>query len=158
MGDEQEMQQALALAEQAGALDEVPVGARLIRGDQVLGEGFNQNISSSDPTAHAEIVCLREAAKYVSNYRLPGATLYVTLEPCPMCFTALVHARIQRLVYGAEDPKGGFQRFFDPDRLTLFNHHMEIVPNVLAEKAACQIRHFFREKRERGKRKWLKQH
>lgn len=152
-----QMREALRLAELAANQDEVPVGARILRGELLLGEGFNQNIQSMDPTAHAEIGALRDACRYFGNYRLPEATLYVTLEPCLMCFSALVHARIQTLVYGASDPKAGFSLFLDERALQRFNHRIEILPHVLAEEAAQQIRRFFEAKRRRGKRKWLKQ-
>ncbi len=151
------MREAMLLAQNAAAQDEVPVGALVIREDGLrLGMGFNQNVYKSDPTAHAEVMALREAGEYLGNYRLVDATLYVTLEPCLMCFTAMIHARVTRLVYGAGDPKTGFSRFLDDDRLGMFNHSMEIVPHVLEEENAEAIRAFFREKRERGKRKWMK--
>ena len=150
------MAEALSLAEQAAALDEVPVGALLVRQGINLGEGFNRNIETSDPTAHAEINALREACAYLGNYRLKGSTLYVTLEPCLMCFTAMIHARVSTLVYGAADPKTGFSRFLDGSGLALFNHQMNIIAGVRQAESAELIRNFFRTKRERGKRKWMK--
>jgi len=154
---EQYMQEAIRLAQNAAAQGEVPVGALIVREDGLrLGMGFNQNVGNSDPTAHAEVMALREAGDFLGNYRLSNATLYVTLEPCLMCFTAMIHARVARLVYGAGDPKTGFTRFLDEDRLAMFNHKMEIVPHILEEENAECIRAFFREKRERGKRRWLK--
>ena len=156
MDHEAYMREAMRLAELAAAQDEVPVGALIMRESLRMGEGYNRNIESSDPTAHAEVVALREACGYESNYRLNDATLYVTLEPCLMCFTAMIHARVGRLVYGAGDPKTGFSRFLDEDALGKFNHRMEIVPGVLETECSDQIRTFFKEKRERGKRKWMK--
>jgi tRNA(adenine34) deaminase len=153
---ETQMREAMRLAENAAGMDEIPVGAVIYRDSLLLGQGFNRNIESSDPTAHAEIVALREACGYFQNYRLPGAVLYVTLEPCLMCFTALIHARLDLLVYGASDPKTGFTRFLDAPRIAQFNHEMRIVGGVLAEECGQQVRDFFRAKRERGKRKWMK--
>ena len=101
------MRHALKLAKRAYDLDEVPVGAVLVKNSQVIGEGYNQPITSKDPTAHAEILAIRSASSQVGNYRLPGTTLYVTLEPCAMCVGAIVHSRIQRLVFGASEPKAG---------------------------------------------------
>lgn len=157
MDHETHMKHAIRLAENARAVDEVPVGAVVVREGLLLGEGYNQNILAEDPTAHAEVVALRESCKYLRNYRLTGdTTLYVTLEPCPMCFYALVHARVARVVYGAPDPKTGFTRFFSESDLAQFNHRIEVVPGVMEEECADMIRGFFREKRERGKRKWMK--
>ena len=101
------MQRALELADRAAALDEVPVGAVVVRDGELLGEGWNQVVSAADPTAHAEIVALRAAAKLVGNYRLPGATLFATLEPCTMCAGAMIHARIAQLVFAAAEPRAG---------------------------------------------------
>ena len=101
------MRHALKLAKRAYDLDEVPVGAVLVKNNQAIGEGYNQPIASKDPTAHAEILAIRSASSQVGNYRLPGTTLYVTLEPCAMCVGAIVHSRIQRLVFGASEPKAG---------------------------------------------------
>ncbi len=157
MDHRHQMREALRLAEIAANQDEVPVGARVLRGELLLGEGYNQNIQAMDPTAHAEISALRDACRYFGNYRLQEATLYVTLEPCLMCFSALVHARVQTLVYGASDPKAGFSQFLDEHALQRLNHRVEIVPHVLAEEASAQIRRFFEAKRKRGKRKWMRQ-
>ena len=156
MDHETHMREAIRLAENAAGLDEVPVGAVVVREGLRLGEGFNRNIGDSDPTAHAEINALRDACHYFGNYRLPEATLYVSLEPCLMCFSAMVHARIKTLVYGAPDPKAGFSGFLDASRLERLNHRMEIVSGVLADEAAAQIQAFFQAKRTRGKRKWMK--
>ncbi len=101
------MQHAYQLAEHAAAIGEVPVGAVLVRNDEIIGEGYNQPISAQDPSAHAEIIALRQAAKTIQNYRLLNTTLYVTLEPCTMCAGAMVHARIERLIYGANEPRAG---------------------------------------------------
>ena len=151
------MNTALRLAAIAATLDEIPVGAVIVKDTLLLGEGYNRNITTHDPSAHAEIVALREACTYYHNYRLTGATIYVTLEPCLMCYTALVHARIKTLVYGAEDPKTGFSHFLDAATLARLNHQIEVVPAVLAEQASAQIQAFFREKRARGKRKWKRE-
>ena len=107
MNDELWMTEALNLAREAGAAGEVPVGAVVVLDGQIIGRGFNQPISRQDPTAHAEVVALRDAATRLGNYRLPGATLYVTLEPCMMCAGAMMHARLARVVFGAADPKTG---------------------------------------------------
>lgn len=157
MDHETHMRHALRLAENARAADEVPIGAVIMREGLFLGEGYNQNIFAEDPTAHAEVVALREACNYIHNHRLTGpTTMYVTLEPCPMCFYAMVHARIETLVYGASDPKTGYTQFFDQAHLDRFNHQVQVIPGVLQEECADMLRDFFREKRERGKRKWMK--
>lgn len=134
--DQHCMQQALLMAQQAASLDEVPVGAVLAVDQQIIATGFNKPISSCDPTAHAEIVAMREAALKLGNYRLVNSTLYVTLEPCPMCAGAMVHARIQRLVYGAADPKAGAT-----------NHKVQCDSGLLAEPCAELLRTFFKERR-----------
>jgi len=145
------MAEALALARFAARKGEVPVGAVLVRDDQVIGRGWNQPITASDPTAHAEIVALRDAARAVGNYRLPDTTLYVTLEPCAMCAGALVHARVRRVVFGAPDPKGGaagsvFDLLPSDER---FNHRVEVDGGVLAEEGGELLRAFFRARRGR---------
>src|SRR6185503_12408877 len=118
------MREALRLAAEAAAAGEVPVGAVVVKEGRVIGRGFNRPISSADPTAHAEIVALREAAAAEGNYRLPGCELYVTLEPCAMCVGAMVHARIARIVYGARDPKtGACGSIVDLPALATFSHH-----------------------------------
>lgn len=153
IADEMFMRQALALAGQAAAMGEVPVGAVLVRDGIVIGRGWNQPISSHDPTAHAEIAALRDAAQQVGNYRLPDTTLYVTIEPCTMCAGALVHARIKRLVYGAPEPKAGVVAsngyIFDAP---YFNHRIEVVGGVLSEDCAQQMSLFFQRRREADKR------
>jgi tRNA(adenine34) deaminase len=155
MEDQYYMEEALRLAQDAQMKDEVPIGALIVRDGGMLGSGFNCNINTCDPTAHAEIMALRHAAAFVRNHRMPGATLFVTLEPCPMCFAALIQARIDRLVYGAPDPKGGFRQFFHREDMARFNHQIQIVDGVLEDRCSQLIRDFFKEKRQRGKRKWL---
>lgn len=146
------MRHALALAARAAELDEVPVGAVLVRGDQLIGEGYNQPISSHDPTAHAEIMALRQAARDQSNYRLPGSTLYVTIEPCAMCAGAIVHARVERLVFAATEPKAGavcsHLHFFEQSQL---NHKTQWQGGVLAEESSRLIQAFFARRREEKK-------
>lgn len=142
------MHHALALARRAEAIGEVPVGAVLVGDDEVLGEGFNTLIRDHDPSAHAEMIALRAAAARVGNYRLPGTTLYVTLEPCAMCAGAIVQARIARVVYGADDPRTGAARsvFRILDNPAL-NHRCEVVAGVLAEESGAMLRAFFRARR-----------
>lgn len=146
------MRRALVLAAQGEALGEVPVGAVIVRAGQILGEGFNQPITTCDPSAHAEIVALRAAAQQEQNYRLPGATLYVTLEPCTMCVGALVHARIERLVYGTLEPKAGAvqsqsQLLASP----YYNHQVQHQGGVLADECQHQLRYFFQQRRAQHK-------
>src|SRR5262245_3409949 len=151
MGHDHErfMREALALAERARDEGEVPVGAVLVGSGTVVGRAANRPIRTSDPTAHAEIVALREAAGAAGNYRLVGATLYVTLEPCLMCVGAIVHARVATVVFGADDPKTGAVRsLLDPNALPL-NHRFAVVPGVLGEECGALVRDFFRARRER---------
>lgn len=142
------MHHALSLAQQAAERDEVPVGAVVVRDDQVIGEGWNCPITSNDPTAHAEVVALRDAATRSSNYRLSGATLYVTLEPCLMCAGAMIHARIGRLVFGASDPRRGAinstAHAFETQGL---NHRVAVEGGVLAKEGAALLQAFFRDRR-----------
>lgn len=146
--DEMFMREALLLARQAAALDEVPVGAVVERDGVILGRGFNQPIVRHDPTAHAEIMALRDAAARLGNYRLPGCTLYVTLEPCTMCVGAIMHARIARVVFGAADPKTGASgSVIDLFAETRLNHHAEIVGGVLAEECGALLSSFFSARR-----------
>jgi tRNA(adenine34) deaminase len=146
--DERHMQLALELAAHAAKLGEVPVGAVLVANGEVLGQGCNRPISAHDPTAHAEIQALREAAQRLGNYRLPGATLYVTLEPCVMCAGALMHARVARVVFGATDPKtgacGSVVDLFAEARL---NHHAQVHGGVLSEACGALLREFFASRR-----------
>ena len=145
------MQRALQLARHArDAEGEIPVGAVLVRGDEVLGEGWNRNITLHDPSAHAEIVALRAAGAKLANHRLIGTTLYVTLEPCAMCAMALIHARVARVVYAAPDPKtGAAGSVFDTLISTRHNHRIEVVGGLLAEESAKLLRSFFRERRSK---------
>lgn len=146
--DEAWLREALALAERAEAEGEVPVGAVVVLDGEVIGRGWNRTIGDADPTAHAEIIALREAGRAVDNYRLAGSTLYVTLEPCPMCAGAMIHARIQRLVYGARDPKtgaaGSVFRLIPGER---HNHRVEVVGGCLEGLCAERLRAFFRARR-----------
>jgi len=142
------MQEALNEARSAAAADEVPIGAVLVHKGKIIARSGNRTIRDCDPTAHAEIVVLRQGARVLKNYRLAGATLYVTIEPCSMCAGAMIQARIPRLVYGANDPNGGavhtnFQILSDP-RL---NHQVEVTLGVLAEECAAAIQSFFAERR-----------
>lgn len=146
--DELYLERALALAEAAARQGEVPVGALVVRDGAILGEGWNRPIASHDPTAHAEVIALRAAAARVGNYRLPGATLYVTLEPCAMCSGALIHARIARVVFGAFDAKtGAAGSVLDVLNSTRLNHLVDIRGGVLAGIAAAQLQHFFKARR-----------
>ncbi len=143
------MQHAMALAKKAEAEGEVPVGAVIVREGVVIGEGWNRPISTNDPSAHAEIVALRASGEHIGNYRLPESTLYVTLEPCPMCASAIIHARIGRVVFGAYDPKGGaagsvFNLLPPDDR---FNHTLECEGGLLEQECGELLRQFFRSKR-----------
>lgn len=155
--DQYWMQQALALASKAEALDEVPVGAVVVLDGEIIGEGWNRPISGHDPTAHAEIMALRDAALALQNYRLPGATLYVTIEPCTMCAGAIVHSRIERLVFAATEPKAGAvvsrSQVFDSESI---NHQVQYLGGVCAAAASDLIQAFF--KRRRAEHKAAKQH
>jgi tRNA(Arg) A34 adenosine deaminase TadA len=143
------MRRALALAGYARDEEgEVPVGAVLALNREIIGEGWNRNITLSDPTANAEIGALRKAGKRLGNYRLPGATLYVTLEPCAMCAMALVHARVSRVVYGAPDPRAGAAgSVFDTLISARHNHHVEVCGGLLAQESARVLHEFFRARR-----------
>ena len=148
--DERWMRHALALADRAEREDdEIPVGAVVVSADGVaLGEGWNRNITEHDPTAHAEIVAMRQAGMRLGNHRLLGCSLYVTLEPCAMCAMAIVHARVARVVYGASDPKTGaagsvFDLLADPRH----NHRIEVAGGLLAEEAGQRLTRYFRRKR-----------
>jgi len=149
--DEHWMRHALALARRAEAEGEVPVGAVLVRDGEPIGEGWNRPIGEHDPSAHAEIMALRAAGKAVGNYRLPDSTLYVTLEPCPMCAGAIVHARVTRVVFGASDPRtGAAGSVFDllPSDAR-FNHRTACEGGLLADEAGELLRAFFRARRNR---------
>ena len=150
MDDSGFMGLALDLAREAGAADEVPVGALIVLDGEVVGRGFNQPIGRHDPTAHAEIMALRDAATRLGNYRLPGCTLYVTLEPCAMCAGAIMHARIDRVVFGARDPKtGAAGSIIDLFAETRLNHHTSVVGGVLAEECGSLLSGFFAARRGR---------
>lgn len=142
------MQRALALAREAAACGEVPVGAVVVKDGVVLGEGYNQPISARDPSAHAEVVALRDAARRLGNYRLDGCTLYVTLEPCLMCCGALVHARIREVVYGADEPRTGCVHSC-AEALSLPHHNHRVLSRggVLAVDSAALLEEFFRSRR-----------
>ncbi|MFI5397291.1 MAG: tRNA adenosine(34) deaminase TadA [Candidatus Binatia bacterium] len=141
------MQQALAVARQAAAVGEVPVGAVLVRGEKIIGMAHNAPIALSDPTAHAEVLALREAARYEANYRLPGTTIYVTAEPCAMCVGALIQARVARLVFGCADRKAGALGSVYDLSLRQANHHFIIVDGVCAAEARALLQDFFRVRR-----------
>jgi tRNA(adenine34) deaminase len=142
------MRRALALADRAANEGEVPVGAVVVHNGKLLGEGWNQVISTQDPSGHAEIVALRDAARVMGNYRLPGTTLYVTLEPCTMCAGAIVHARVAHLVFGAREPRAGVvcstcSLLDEP----WFNHRVSWLPDVLAEESGSRLQAFFKARR-----------
>ena len=142
------MREALGLAAAAGAAGEVPVGAVVVKEGRVVGRGYNRPITSNDPTAHAEIVALREAAAALGNYRLPGCELYVTLEPCAMCVGALVHARLARVVYGARDPKtGACGSIVDLPAISQWNHHGAFEGGLLEAECGEILKGFFAARR-----------
>jgi tRNA(adenine34) deaminase len=146
--DAEFMRLALEEAERAKSAGEVPVGAVMVKDGHVIASAHNRNILEFDPSAHAEVACLREAGKRLKNHRLTGCTLFVTIEPCAMCAGALVHARIDRLVYGASDPKAGavhsVMQVLDHPAL---NHRVEVTSGVLAEECSRMLQEFFRERR-----------
>ena len=147
--DESFMRKALAQARQALAQDEVPIGAVVVASGRVVGRGHNQVISNSDPTAHAEIVAIRDAARYQGTYRLTDTTIYVTIEPCLMCAGSLVHSRVSKIVYGAREPKAGVinsnARVLDAPFL---NHRVEVVGGVMAAECRALVQEFFAKRRE----------
>jgi tRNA(adenine34) deaminase len=147
--DRKMMQHALRLAKRAQSEGEVPVGAVLVMNDEIVGEGWNQTIGLNDPSAHAEILALRDAGSRLANYRLPGSCMYVTLEPCCMCTGAMIHARLERLVFGAPDPKTGaaggrFDLLLNPDH----NHRVSVAGGCLADECGNLLRSFFRHRRD----------
>ena len=146
--DRQFMQQALDQAKLAANAGEVPVGAVLVRDGQIISTGFNQPIANSDPSAHAEMMALRTAAQNESNYRLPGTTLYVTLEPCTMCAGAMLHARVERVVFGAADPKtgaaGSVLNVFSEKQI---NHQTQVEGGIMGEECGQILRDFFKDRR-----------
>ena len=148
--DESFLRRALAQAQRARDEGEVPIGAVLVRAGAVQAEAYNQPLTSGDPTAHAEVIVLREAARRAGNYRLAGSTLYVTVEPCLMCVGALLHARVERLVYGADEPKFGAVRSLVRLEDLKVNHHVEVTAGVLAEECRALLVEFFRSRRSPG--------
>ncbi len=149
MNDGDFMGIALDLAREAATLGEVPVGAVVVKEGEIVGRGCNQPIGRHDPTAHAEVIALRDAAQRFGNYRMPGCTLYVTLEPCAMCIGAIFHARISRVVFGASDPKtgaaGSVLNLFDVEKL---NHHAEVWGGIRAEECGALLSSFFAARRQ----------
>ncbi len=146
------MRAAIEQAELARAAGEVPVGAVLAIDGEIVGRGYNQPISGNDPTAHAEVMALRDAGLHRSNYRLPGSTLYVTLEPCVMCSGAIMHARVERVVFGARDPKtGAAGSIIDLFAEARLNHHAHIQGGVLAEECGAMLSKFFADRRAKVK-------
>ena len=145
------MREALRLAQMASDAGEVPIGAILVRNGQVIGRGFNQPVRTHDPSAHAEICALRDAGQVVGNYRLPDSTLYVTIEPCTMCFGAIVHARVKRLVFGAGEPRYGAvisgQKLLENGH---FNHRPDVLSGVLETECAQIMKQFFEAKRQQA--------
>jgi len=148
MNDAYYMREALVLADAAEARGEVPVGALVVMDGVVIGRGSNQPIGTHDPTAHAEVIALRDAAAARGNYRLPGATLYVTLEPCAMCAGAIIHARIGRVVYGARDLKTGACGSVVDLFETKLNHHAEVIEGVMADECGARLSAFFSRRRK----------
>ncbi len=147
--DKKYMLQAIELAKTAAAMDEVPVGSLIVRGDTILGSGANSPIHSNDPTWHAEIMAIRMAGKNTQNYRLPGTTIYVTLEPCTMCMGAIIHARIERLVFGATDPKtGAAVSCYSIGSDNILNHQIKITSGIVADECAALLKGFFKNRRK----------
>ena len=147
--DEAFMREALALAQSAWDLGEVPVGAVVVKDGEIIGRGFNRSITSNDPSTHAEIVALRDAALHLKNYRLNDCELFVTLEPCMMCVGAMLHARLKRVVFGARDPKtGACGSVIDLPAERKLNHHATFEAGVLAEECSQLLRAFFAERRK----------
>ena len=152
--DEDWMRHALSLAHIAAELGEVPVGAVLVKDEQVISEGWNQPIKQHDPTAHAEIMAIRRAAQLLENYRLPGTTLYITIEPCSMCAGAIIHARISRVVFGAPEPRAGAAgSAVNLLQNVQFNHQTEVTSGILAEECAQVLKNFFSLRRKALKKK-----
>ena len=149
------MQQALNLAKQGAAREEVPVGAILVHSQQIIGQGFNEPIGRHDATAHAEIIALRDACTHLNNYRLPlQTTLYVTLEPCTMCIGALIHARVDRLIYAASEPRAGMVGSqMNLAAESFYNHRIQVYKGLCREHSSQMLKAFFRERRQASKRK-----
>jgi tRNA(adenine34) deaminase len=151
MTDQQFMRFALNRALEAKQRGEVPIGAIVVVDGEIQGEGFNQPIDTCDPTAHAEIVAMRQAALRIGNYRLVGATVYVTIEPCQMCIGAMIHARVARLVYGAPEPKAGaIESAMRAHEHPALNHRLEVTDRVLEQECRDVLQGFFRERRKEG--------
>jgi len=150
--DEQFMQAAIEQAKLAGQINEVPVGAVVVLDGQIIGRGFNQPIAACDPSAHAEVMALRDAAKNIENYRLVNADLYVTVEPCTMCSGAIVHSRVRRVIYGTTEPKAGVaqsqEQIFEKP---YFNHQVDVIGGVLTQQCSEVIQAFFKRRREEKK-------
>ena len=150
--DEQDrlwMAEALVLAERASSEGEVPIGAVIVKDGEIIGKGWNRNIGLNDPSAHAEILAMRDAGKRIGNHRLPGCSLYVTLEPCPMCAGAMIHARLLRVAYGASDPKtGAAGGVFDLLTHPAHNHVVSVTGACLADECSALIKAFFRDRRK----------
>lgn len=147
--DKQWIRHAMDLAQRAESEGEVPVGAVVVCDGRIVGEGWNRTIGQNDPSAHAEILSLREAGQRLGNYRMPECSLYVTLEPCCMCAGAIIHARLQRVVYGAADPKtGAAGGRFDLLQNSAHNHRLEVTPACLGEECSEQLKKFFQRRRE----------
>ena len=150
--DEFWMEEALRAAQRALEAGEVPVGAVVVHANQIVGRGWNRNLTDSDPTAHAEIIALRQAGAHLGNHRLVDCELFATIEPCPMCAGALVHARLRRLVYGADDPKAGaVHSVMEVLNHPMLNHRMEVRAGVLAGRSAGLLQTFFRTRRAEGR-------
>ena len=153
MNDETYMLQALAQADRAAEEDEVPVGAVIVHDDRLIGKAHNQCRTLKDPTAHAEMIAITQAAEAVDDWRLGNCTLYVTLEPCAMCAGAIVLARITRLVYGAADPKAGACRsLYQITEDARLNHRVEVVPGIMSEECGWRLTHFFQRQRASGEK------
>lgn len=147
--DSQFMQIALKLAQQAQEIGEVPVGAVVVQNEVIVGRGYNRSITAADPTAHAEIMAVRDAGGNLANYRLQDCTLYVTLEPCAMCIGAIFHARIQRLVYAATDPKtGACGSVINLPAEARLNHHLQVAAGIMAPEASALLKQFFAQRRK----------
>lgn len=148
--DEKFMLEALKEAEKSAALDEVPVGAIIVKDNKIIARGHNLREKTNDPTSHAEIVAIRKACKKLNSWRLEGCTIYVTIEPCAMCAGTLLWTRIDRIVFGANDPKGGaLGSSFELFRVKNINHHPEITKGVLEDKCGSLISDFFKKKRQK---------
>ena len=149
--DTEYMHRALKLAHAAAEMGEVPVASVIVEGDTILAEGANRSVTDHDPTGHGEIIALRKAGKKIANYRLPGTTLYVTLEPCIMCMGAIIHARIQRLVFGAYDPKtGAAVSCYNIGSDNILNHQLDITGGICETECAVLLKDFFRNRRKKS--------